>query len=339
MRTWICFVLVAACANSKSGDGPGPEPGTPDARVSADARPAVDASVPSIDAALSPIDQCFQGLVAPDPSKPKPNYNQFAPVVNSHCTGTNYQNIQGVQKVVFLGDSITAGTPPTLPTDFYRTRVANEMRTKFGPFIDVKDCSKWGARADDLLLPPNNQIADCFGPVEAKKTLVVMTIGGNDMNSIAGDASEGDTPAQTMAKVDQFLALLENTIAYVKNPAHFPNGAYLVFANIYEFTDGTGDLLSCPAAGLAGYSGAAAPQMTQAYLHATEQYMRMAVQYQVDMVFMLENFCGHGFHAGDPNSICYRGPDAETWFDLTCIHPNPEGHGELAKLFKTTIAD
>jgi hypothetical protein len=69
----------------------------------------------------------------------------------------------------------------------------------------------------------------------------------------------------------------------------------VVFANIYELTDATGDLLSCPAAGLAGYSEMAAPQMTAAYLHASEQYMRIAVEQQADMVFSLENFCGHGF--------------------------------------------
>jgi hypothetical protein len=57
------------------------------------------------------------------------------------------------------------------------------------------------------------------------------------------------------------------------------------------------------------------------------------------MIFLLENFCGHGFHAGEPENECYRGPDAETWFDLTCIHPNPTGHAALADLFFQTIAE
>ena len=83
----------------------------------------------------------------------------------------------------------------------------------------------------------------------------------------------------------------------------------------------------------------AAPQMTPAYLHAAEQYLRIAVDHQIDMVFSLENFCGHGFHADDPTSVCYRGPNTEAWFDLTCVHPNPKGHAALARLFGTTIAE
>jgi hypothetical protein len=113
----------------------------------------------------------------------------------------------------------------------------------------------------------------------------------------------------------------------------------VVFSNIYEFTDATGDLASCPAASVAGFGSVAAPQMTPAYLRSTEQYMRIAVEHHVDMVFSLENFCGHGFHRDDPNSVCYRGPDTEAWFDLTCIHPNPTGHAALARLFTTTIAE
>ena len=32
-----------------------------------------------------------------------------------------------------------------------------------------------------------------------------------------------------------------------------------------------------------------------------------------------------------------RGPDAELWFDLTCIHPNPTGHGVLSDLFLDVV--
>lgn len=325
--------FLAGCASTAA-----PGSGSPDAAVPGpDAPIGMQPDASRADAPPSAIDQCFPGLQ--DPSKPHPNYTQFDPIVNADCTGTNYQAISGVQRVVFLGDSITAGTPPTLPTDYYRTRVGNAMRAKFGLLTEIEDCSAWGARADDLLLPPNQQIHECFDTVNAQNTLVVMTVGGNDMNSIAGDASEGDTPAQTMAKVDLALGQLEDAVRWLKDPAHFPNGSYVVFANIYEFTDATGDLLSCPAAALAGYSGMAAPQMTAAYLHATEQYMRIAVDHQADMVFSLENFCGHGFRADDPSGICYRGPGTETWFDLTCIHPNPTGHAELARLFSVTIED
>jgi lysophospholipase L1-like esterase len=330
-RTLLSLVMVAACSNSRAPSGLSDDaPAAPDAA-------RLDGTVGGVDAPRSAVETCFPTTA--NPNKPHPNYDQFSPVLNADCTGTNYQSITGVERVVFLGDSITTGTPPTLPNKIYRSLVTDAMRAKFGLFIDVQDCSGWGARTDDFLGPPHDQIHHCFADVEPRKTLVVMTMGGNDMSAIAKEATAGDTPAQSMAKVDLALQHLEEAVTWLKDPAHFPNGSYVVFSNIYEFTDATGDLASCPAAALAGFGAVAAPQMTPAYLHAAEQYLRIAVDHQIDMVFSLENFCGHGFHATDPNSVCYRGPNTDVWFDLTCIHPNPTGHAALANLFTTTIAD
>jgi len=333
------LILVAACS---SGSQPAGDDTAPDAPN----HPHADApmvSTPDAPADASPADAtsigdlCFTGLG--DPSHPHPNYDQFHPTIGSHCKGTNHQDITGVQKVVFLGDSITEGTPPNLPWEYYREVLAAKLRMQFGNGIEVTECSAWGARTDDLLLPPHQQIHECFPGPEPKKTLIVMTVGGNDMNSILQDAIDGDTAEQSLAKVDAMLADLEDAIHYLKDSVNFPNGSYVAFSNIYEFTDGTGDVLSCPAAILAGFSNDAPPQMRPAYIRADEQYMRIAVETQTDMIFLLESFCGHGFHAGDPTTECYRGPGTETWFDLTCIHPNPTGHAALADLFFQTIAE
>ena len=56
-----------------------------------------------------------------------------------------------------------------------------------------------------------------------------------------------------------------------------------------------------------------------------------------DMVFMLETFCGHGFNRDLEDGRCYRGPDADLWFDLSCIHPNPTGHAATAEMFLSVI--
>ena len=72
---------------------------------------------------------------------------------------------------------------------------------------------------------------------------------------------------------------------------------------------------------------------------ANEQYMKIAVDTQSDVTFMLESFCGHGYKRNDPTSPCYRGPNQALWFDLTCIHPSNEGHVALADLFFKTIAE
>ena len=74
-----------------------------------------------------------------------------------------------------------------------------------------------------------------------------------------------------------------------------------------------------------------------AVIHFHERYMQLAVDRGVDLIFLLEHFCGHGFHNEDPESQCYRGPHTERWFDFTCIHPNPAGHRIIAEMFKAVV--
>jgi len=114
---------------------------------------------------------------------------------------------------------------------------------------------------------------------------------------------------------------------------------FVVFANIYEFTDGTAQLTSCPGASAAGFDGDVPdPQaLKDMIIFANEQYLSIAVETGTDMIFMLEQFCGHGFNAGDPAAPCYRGPGQDNWFDFTCIHPTPNGHDEITTYFTFVI--
>lgn len=289
-----------------------------------------------------------------------PNYDQFNPIIGSHCMGTNHQDITGVQRVVFLGDSITVGTPPTLSGDFYRAKVADTLAMKFGldkPNLlwksadpingtailqesgNFASCSKWGARTDDFLAG-GNQIPDCF-PADKlnQRTLVIMTMGGNDIASITKDASNGATQMELMNKTQGFVNLMREAVAWFYEPGRFPNGVYVIFANNYEFTDGTAEVQSCDVSGLAGFDQPVpSPKDLQALVvWANEQYMSTAVEFGADMIFLLEDFCGHGFNADNPQAPCYRGPGNENWFDLTCIHPNPTGHQHVTDMFMAVV--
>jgi hypothetical protein len=160
-----------------------------------------------------------------------------------------------------------------------------------------------------------------------------MTMGGND---IAGWAKNQIPTAQAMTEADQSAANLRAAINWVQQPGRFPAGVFFVFANVYEYTDTSGDLMSCPAASLAGMKGNW-PEGAPAIVHLQEQYMKVAVDTKTDMIFLLEHFCGHGYRRDDPTLQCYRGPGTELWFDLTCIHPTPTGHGQLSDLFLHVI--
>jgi lysophospholipase L1-like esterase len=294
---------------------------------------------------------------------PGPKYGHLDIEIGSHCKGTNNQDITDIERVVFLGDSVTVGTPPSLPEDGYRAQLADELAMHFdlvAPGLlwktpdpingvalveesgDFASCSEWGARTDDLLMG-GMQIENCFsGDDFDKRTLVIMTMGGNDISSIAQDALDGVAEDQIWLNVEQFVAYQRDAMHwFLDDPAKFPNGVFIVYANIYEFTDGTSDLLSCPAASLAGFD-MNPPDPTlliEAMTYANSEYASIVEDLQIDMTFLFETFCGRGFHADDPASPCYRGPDQPTWFDLTCIHPTPDGHDAITDIFLSTIVE
>jgi lysophospholipase L1-like esterase len=295
-----------------------------------------------------------------------PDYDQYDPVIGSHCKGTNMQDIKGVQRVVFLGDSITVGTPPTdlNPAAVYRAILAQKLATLFNitpPGLgwgaadiingvalpaesgDFVSCAKWGARTDDLM-KDSTQVEDCIPPDKRNlHHLVIMTMGGNDIDAITKDGG-GTNPAKTIpqlwADTQAFIDNLRNAVTWMKDPNNVPGGVDVVFSNNYEFTDGTGDVASCPASGIAQIQPWTDLQaQVDMVVYAEEQYLKIAVDTKSDMIFMLESFCGHGYKRDDPTSPCYRGPNQPLWFDLTCIHPNNDGHAALADLFYQTIAE
>jgi lysophospholipase L1-like esterase len=258
-----------------------------------------------------------------------PQYGEYSPTYASHCLGTDHQDIAGVEKVVFLGDSITFGTPPTPSAEQYRQALGASLETKF-PGVEIVNCSQNGARVDDLLA---TQIPECFPGVEQKKTLVIMTMGGNDLASWASDELSVD---DGIAAAEVAAAEFDAAVKALRDPATFPNGSYVIFANVYEFTDGTGHISSCPAA---QFSGLPAEYQNGAPIIARldELYMKTAVDTQTDMIFLFEHFCGHGYQNDNPDAPCYIGPDTERWFDLTCIHPNPAGHAQITSMFEKVV--
>lgn len=281
-------------------------------------------------------ERCFAGIG--DPEAGVPEYDAFGPVVPRHCAGTNHQDIAGVERVVFLGDSITAGTPPTHEVQYYRTLLTERLRERFGD-VQVDDCSEWGAENVDFMGGGEDaQLTRCFpDAVEPRVTLAIWTMGGNDMFALAQDFDAGLIDvAGVDAGVDASVAQLAETLQFFRDPVRFPAGAHVVFGNLYEYTDASGDLSVCPTATILGFAGVI-PEIRDAYVRINEEYVRLAVETGTDVLFLLEHFCGHGFLADDPTNECYRGADTEVWFDGTCIHPTPAGHAQIADQFTSVI--
>jgi lysophospholipase L1-like esterase len=272
-----------------------------------------------------------QGFV--NANAPIPDYTPFRPTINSTCTGTDHQDVKGITKVVFLGDSITVGTPPTLPTQSYASLLTAKLKGVFGANVEFASCAKFGARSVDFL-GGGKQFAQCFpSGVESKKTLIVLTVGGNDIGQWAKD---GLSAAEATAKADTSVTRLREGILWLKDPAHFPNGSYVAFGNPYEYTDGTGRVTSCLAAVASGFTRDW-PQGAPVVSHFLEGYMKVAVETRTDVMFLFEQFCGHGYVSDSPAAPCYRGPNTQVLFDVTCYHPNNAGHVKIADAFFDVI--
>ena len=309
---------------------------------------------------LTDFQECYKEIRG-DGTQLEPDYDQFNPVIASHCSGTNHQDITGIERVVFLGDSITVGTPPTADNEMYRNLAADALATRFGlsqagplwkavnpidgtalfqEWGDFASCARWGARTDDLM-KDNTQIQDCLpSDKQHLNTLVVMTIGGNDLAHLTKGFQEGKPIADLWTQTENSMAHVREAVSWMKAAGRFPSGIHVVFSNLYEFTDATGDTSACPAAGLAGYGEAVTdPALEEMVVWSMEQFMEIAVDTQSDMLFLLESFCGHGYRRDDATGRCYRGPDSALWFDLTCTHPNPIGHQVIADMVMDVVSE
>lgn len=376
MLRWVLALLLvafAACTSEPSrapGLPPGGLPPTEKApeRSPWSAEGIASLERPTIPAELEPpdepvdtrptFDECFAGVRSDTGAAP--DYTPHAPLLGTHCSGTDHQAIEGVERVVFLGDSVTVGTPPTDSSESYRSLLADRLAERFGLEApsglwrswnpasgtallkqsgDFWSCAKWGARTDDLL-EDGSQILDCFPESERNlRTLVVMTMGGNDIAAFTKDGANGKPVEEVTADVAAIVQKLRDAVEMLKDPVVFPGGVDVIFTNNFEFTDATGDVASCPAAAAGGFDRPWEDPRALADLVVwmMEQYMAIAVETDSDLVFVLESFCGHGYHHDDEANGCYRGPDAERWFDLTCIHPNPTGHAVLADMFMDIV--
>jgi len=350
-------------AHDSSGDTAPRETGSHDSHDSHDSRDSHDSPADSdshgdSDTAVEEA-ACFADILSPV------DYTSSGATLNATCTGTNHQDIAGIERVVFVGDSVTAGAP--IPVDWssweltdasewYRNVLADEFVARWG--LDAPDwfwenvdltsgeswsqfsgdfanCSKWGARADDLH-SDNTQLDDCL-PEESRSqhNLVILTVGGNDLYNLLDHVSTQDVDEATMrAEWDSALADLSDAMHWLKDdPSRFPGGIDVIVADIFDVTDATSaaDIADCEGAQAIGLSDALVDPLTaELAIQWQEAVIQVAVETDIDVAFMGEAFCGHGYNWDDTTGRCYRGGDSDVYFDASCEHPTHFGHTAIA---------
>jgi len=237
-------------------------------------------------------------------------------------------------RLIFLGDSITDGAGvldqslayPSLLVDnndeAWPDHAAADLAARW-PGIEVIDVARGGATTDTVLSSQLPSIEAALGGPAAGPTLVVGTIGGNDVTNTL--FSFGDLDAEAPRIIDNVDA-----IAQWFDDERFPDGAYVYLTNIYEPTDGEGQVDEC-------FFGLDLSNVQPTFDAINSGTLAKAQANGWAWVDLRGHFLGHGFRHDDPDSAAYHADDPSLWLSRDCIHPNQRGHHEVRRLFLAAI--
>ena len=265
--------------------------------------------------------------------------NVFRPAIdeasNRDRVGTYAHTLpNSPEAVIFLGDSITAGAGAGNDEEDYVSLLVNntstwpdwdgiDLATRY-PGIDVVDVSKSGAWTGTVL---NHQ----FGRLEEQITLpfegevlVVMTVGGNDLQSVLMNPSGVEERLEST--IDNWRKIAE----YFLDEQRFPDGSTVLMANVYEPTDAVGQVDGC-------FYGLDISFLLPSLLDANTQLRGLAEEMGFSVLDMRGTFLGHGFHYSDSTTPHYNEDDPSLWLANSCIHPNLRGHHEIRAMFWRAI--
>jgi lysophospholipase L1-like esterase len=238
-------------------------------------------------------------------------------------------------RLIVMGDSISAGSGASA-TDLtyfallnrnddriWPEATAEDLESKFGVPPEFVSVAVGGHRTTELR---NAQIGflldELVVPVRGH-SIVVITIGGNDMQSaiLRGDP--------TGALLDEAIENIRTVIEALQDPADFPDGTSIYLMNVYDPSDGVAQINDC-------FFDLSLPQLVAALDVWKERYVELGTELGFAVIDAHGRFHGHGFYFDDPENPFYDAADPTHWFD-DCIHPNDRGHHEIRRLFFEAI--
>jgi len=239
--------------------------------------------------------------------------------------------------LVGLGDSVTAGFGARKDYGYFDRLMTNPA----DEFPDMRGISLRvvmpGLRATNLAVSGSTSMEHIEKqlprlPTADSNTLgiIVITTGGNDLIHNYGrtppreQAMYGATWEQAEPWVKKFEARLESILTQIN--ARFPGGCHIFLANIYDPTDGVGDIQR---AGLPRWKDGL--RILAAY---NDVIRRGAERHDnVHLVDLHAAFLGHGIHCTQFWAKHYDSRDPYYWYHVNLEDPNERGHDAIRRLF------
>jgi lysophospholipase L1-like esterase len=243
--------------------------------------------------------------------------------------------------LVGLGDSVTAGFGAPPPLSYFNRLVSNPgdefpemkgicLRSVF-PNLKPLNLAISGTVSEEHM---GEQLPKLEKAGPETLGIVVMTSGGNDLIHSYGrnPPKEGAMFGATWAQARPWIEAYEKRLdgMFVRIIGSFPGGCHVFIADIYDPTDGVGDI---ERAGLPAWSDG--ERILEAYNGAIR---RAAARFpQVRVVPMHDAFLGHGMHCCQPWRATYRQDNPYYWYFNNLEDPNPRGYDAIRRLFLLEI--
>lgn len=252
------------------------------------------------------------------------------PMVDSYIPASFSHDMPA--RVVFLGDSITAGNGASKNKLDYVHLLQENSDDTWSGFTEADFVGAWGAAPEvvdesvpgattaSLAYGQLDDVTEVLGDSVSGHTAVVVTIAGNDVQGILFNPEDVE---ETIEGIEENLAVMYD---YFGDTERFPDGASIYLANVYEPSDGVGQAEEC----FGGLNLTSALASLEAVNAATRA---QAEERGVAWLDMHGHFLGHGYHGDESDNPYYTADDASLWFDADCIHPNDRGHHEIRRLF------
>ncbi|MCU0783833.1 MAG: SGNH/GDSL hydrolase family protein [Verrucomicrobia bacterium] len=239
--------------------------------------------------------------------------------------------------LVGLGDSVTAGFGARKGYGYFDRLLANPP----GEFRDMQGISLSAVlpnlRATNLAISGSTSLEHVERQLPRLPTtdpnvfgIVVITTGGNDLIHNYGrtppreGAMFGANSKEAEPWIKNFELRLESILTGINS--RFPGGCRIFLANIYDPTDGVGDIHR---AGLPAWGDGI--RILAAY---NDVIRRCAGKREnVHAVDLYAAFLGHGIHCRQFWGKFYRAEDPHYWYFENLEDPNERGYDAIRRLF------
>lgn len=254
---------------------------------------------------------------------------------------TAFQRTWSTNPVVLLGigDSITAGFGATPKHSYFELLIQNDDATtpdmkgrelrRVLPGLQIVNRSVSYTISEEHL---RDQLPSIKIYPTNTTGIVVITTGGNDLIHDYGrsqprdGAMYGCTPAQTLEWKESYRGRLQKILEGVKQK--FPGGCEIFLANIYDPTDGVGDIEHANILLPAWNDGMFALQSFNTVIAEV-----CAADSHVHLIDIHRLFLGHGIHCGDQFKPHYQRDDPHYWYFENLEDPNDRGYDAVRRAF------